>query len=174
MQLNLRRVLIALIALVAIGGLWSALFAGSGQEKPGVAFEKLSGTLVIDYGMSAVKPVETVDFELPVGSTSWDIFKAVGIEVEGTQNYPTGFVCRLNDWPSTTDQDCADVPTFSEGSWAYYVTNPDIGDGWFMSGVGAATHTPVCGGYEAWVWIAPGESASATLPSFDPTPRGCN
>ncbi len=173
MQLNLRRVLIALVALVAIGGIWSALFAGSGQPKPSADSDKISGTLVIDFGKASGKPVETFDYELPSGSTSWDIFNSESIEVEGTQNYPTGFVCRLKDWPTKADQDCADVPTYNEGSWAYYVTNPEFGDGWFMSGVGAATHTPICGGYEAWVWIAPGKSASSTLPNFEPAPRGC-
>jgi hypothetical protein len=174
MQLNLRRVLIALVALVAIGGIWSALFAGSDQSKTDAGVDSISGTIVIDYGKSSGKPVETFDFDLPLGSSSWDIFKSEGIQVQGTQDYPTGFVCRLNDWPSKDDQDCADVPTYSEGSWAYYVTNPEFGDGWFMSGVGAATHTPVCGGYEAWVWIAPGQSASSTLPNFEPTTRGCS
>ena len=86
MQLNLRRVLIALVALVAIGGIWSALFAGSEQPKPAAGFDKISGTMVIDYGKASGKPVETFDFELPLGSTSWDIFKSVGLRVEGTQN----------------------------------------------------------------------------------------
>ena len=181
MQLNLRRVLIGLIALVAIGGIWSALASGSNRAKPvpsssaeTQSTQGISGTMVIDFGERSDREVIVRDYtDVPTEKSSWDLFAASALKVEGTSNYPTGFVCRIEGWPSVQKQDCIDTPTYAEGTWAYFVTNPSLGDGWVMSGQGASMHKPVCGGYEAWVWIEGGSGDSKRLPNYTPTPRSC-
>jgi hypothetical protein len=171
-RLNLRVALIGLVTLVAIGAVWSGLW-DSGLIGPTKAGGKQkSVTLVIDYGIESNRPVKSEDLiNLPSDVKGWDLFKAANLSVQGTDQFPSGFVCRIEEWPKKTLQDCADTPAFDEGHWAYYVTNSSMGSGWLLSGQGAATHMPECAGYEGWSWIAPGEESKP--PRYPVTHRGC-
>ncbi len=129
-------------------------------------------TLVVDFGVASdrdplIRKVETFS------GTGWELFSAAGVAVTGTAEFPTGFVCRIEEFPSRVDQDCQDTPKFNEGSWAYFVTNPDLGDGWVLSGAGAATHRPNCGAFEGWLWVAPGESSGQQVPRVAAMPEKC-
>ena len=176
MRFTLRKVLLGLIALVVIGWFLSGLNSTEAGPvyPPGSLTPAKQGkvTLVVDFGAgSGVAPIirEVEKF----GGTGWDLFDAAGVSVEGTAEFPTGFVCRIAEYPSVDKQDCLDTPEFSEGSWAYFVTNSEMGSGWIMSGAGAGTHRPECGGYEGWLWVAPGESSGQKVPSVEPNPEAC-
>jgi hypothetical protein len=173
MRLNLRVALISLVALVAAGGLFNAL-SGSPAFTPQVAGGgKKSVTLVIDFGQKSGKPTIVKQLsELKPDIKGWDLFASANLSVEGTAEYPTGFVCRIDGWPTHSMQDCESTPTFAQGHWAYFVTNSKMGSTWILSGQGAATHSPECAGYEGWRWIDPNDS-SATLPRYKTQPLAC-
>ncbi len=129
--------------------------------------------LVVDFGQeSGREPLNkrVADF----AGTGWQLIEAAGLKAEGTGDYPTGFVCRLEGWPSQDQQDCVDTPTPAEGTWGYFVTNPEIGTGWIVSGIGSNMHKPKCGQAEAWVWVPPGKSVSDVRPSVEPEIFECD
>lgn len=178
MRLTLRTVLAGLIALAVVG--WA--LSGLNEDDPGRIDSSTTATqnsnptgtvtLVIDFGSdSELKPIiRKVEF---VGGTGWDLFEAAGLDVAGTAEFPTGFVCRIEGVPSIANQDCLDTPKFSEGSWSYFVTNSKLGNGWLLSGAGAATHHPECGAFEGWLWVPAGESSGQQLPSVAANPEIC-
>lgn len=176
MRFTLRKVLVGLVTLVGIGSVWSGLFAPTGsQSKPSsLESNNSSGkvTLVIDFGSDSGLPpiIRKVD---SFSGTGWELFEAADVEVSGTAEFPTGFVCRIEGVPSVGSQDCLDTPKFSEGSWSYFVTNAKLGSGWLLSGAGAASHRPECGAFEGWLWVAPGESSGQKLPSVPANPENC-
>ncbi|MEY3908471.1 MAG: hypothetical protein RLZZ90_378 [Actinomycetota bacterium] len=178
MRFSLRKVLLGLIALVVIGGFFSGLnFQNAGPEAdPRMAQEGSPDTgpvtLVVDFGPeSGLEPI--IRRVESFGGTGWELFAAAGVSVEGTAEFPTGFICRIAEHPEREKQDCLDTPQFSEGSWAYFVTNSKLGSGWLLSGAGASTHQPECGGYEGWLWVAPGQSSGQKLPSVEARPESC-
>ena len=162
-----------LVALVAIGLAWPGLTGGSKRSLEPIEHQSKTVTLVIDFGDESGRPVESFDLTSIKGDAKgWDLFSAAGLDVLGTDQFPTGFVCRIEGWPGVESRDCADTPTFSEGHWAYYVTNTKLGSGWILSGQGAAMHEPKCAGYEGWSWVKGNEDAQA--PRFKPTHRECH
>lgn len=172
MRINLRVALISLVSLVTLGAAWPAL-VDSGLIGPYPAGgNQKSVTLVVDYGVDSKRRVQYFDLmNLSNDVTGWDLFKKAQLTVQGTDQFSTGFVCRVAGWPKPKNQDCSDTPTYSEGHWAYYVTNSSLGSGWLLSGQGAATHKPECAGYEGWSWIAPGEDSHP--PRFETKARAC-
>ena len=172
MRLNLRKVLFGLIALVVVGWFFTVLNSQNQESADSEALRTGKVTLVIDFGSdSGREPIirEVTGFQ----GTGWDLFEAAGVKLAGTAEYPTGFVCRINDVPAQAEQDCLDTPKYSEGSWAYFVTNRKIGPGWLLSGSGAQAHRPECGSYEGWLWVAPGKSSGQTVPSVAPHAKPC-
>lgn len=169
MRLNLRVALFLLIGLVAIGGLWSGFqTTPDGLERAGFK----TATLVIDFGEATGKQPLVVELaDIPADETGWDLLVRSGVIVEGTAQYPTGFVCRLDGWPTAAAESCDQTPAYSDGHWAYYVTSQDISQGWLLSGQGAASHVVECGGLEGWKWVGPREEA--TPPSLFPEIREC-
>jgi hypothetical protein len=172
-RLNLRVALVLLVALVAAGGFWSG-FQTTEHERVDSASSAStkSVTLVIDFGTQSGRQVKTLRVEsLRNEASGWDALVKSGIVLQGTSQYPSGFLCRLDGWPTEESQDCADTPTFSEGHWAYFVTSKRLGNGWLVSGQGAASHIPDCGEFEGWKWVGPGEEASP--PGVAPEVIGC-
>jgi hypothetical protein len=169
MRISLRVALWLLIALVALGSFWKAGDSSAGDVD---ASANKKVTLVIDFGATSKRPIVVKALaDLKQTATGWSLIKTAGLDAQGTDEFPSGFVCRIQGWPSEQTQDCADTPTSSEGHWAYYVTNSDLGSGWILSGQGAAAHVPECGGYEGWKWVAAGEEASP--PSEKPVIEKC-
>ena len=169
MRLNLRVALFLLIGLVAVGGVWSGVQPQSGEpESTGLK----TATLVIDFGSAAGKQSKIVELsDVPASETGWDLLVRSGIDVEGTSQYPTGFVCRLDGWPTAELEDCDETPSYADGHWAYYVTSRDLGGDWILSGQGAAAHVVECGGFEGWKWVGPREIS--TPPAISPEIREC-
>ncbi len=178
MRISLRMVLIALVAFVAIGGLISTIPSepkatrlpenvGSAQCESG-----LGVSLVIDFGTSSASGIEefcVTDFD----ATGWDLFAAAGVSVDGTSEYPTGFVCRIEGWPASEVQPCSKTPTAAQGTWGYFVADAGSAE-WQYSGQGAAMRKPQCGAVDGWRFIEPGENVSQSLPRVKPSSFACN
>ena len=180
MRLSTRLALIGLLLLVAIGGVFAAL--NGSKDEASLLPEELSNetvvpnwvegpclkdgvTLVVDFGTdSQFESVVrcAIDFQ----GSGWDIFAATEIPVAGTKQYPIGFVCRINDYPSNQKQNCNDTPSYSEGSWSYFLKT-DTSDNWQVSGIGSASRKPLCGEVEAWRFLHSGEGAMEFQPSED-------
>ena len=161
MKLNLRVALIGLVALVAIGGLLRV----SSPMPLGVTATK-HVTLVVDFGSQSARPAIVKRLTgLAASATGWSLFSAASISVEGTAQYPAGFVCRIAGWPSNATEDCKNTPG-AKGHWAYFVTDQRLGHGWVLSGQGASQHVSPCGAWEGWLWV--GEGVSASSPSVAP------
>lgn len=170
MRISLRTVLIGLVALVALGGLFSSGIISTvpsekttevrGNWLAGQDFCQENGvTLLIEPGAS--EPVLSCAKDY-VG-TGWDLFAAAGQSVSGTSEYPVGFVCRINNYPAPEDQPCTSTPDSKAGSWAYYFASNRTGNHWMFSGVGASMRKPACGDVDAWVFIKAGQSAHPPL-----------
>lgn len=174
-----RAALLALLLLVAVGGAISWEF--NDQENPqseSIASKFSEGecasngvTLVVDFGTDSGLPM-IVRCANEFSGSGWDIFAATDVEVLGTDNYPTGFVCRLENYPSQDIQDCADTPKYSEGTWGYFLLN-EKGE-WQVSGVGSAAREPECGFAEGWRFILAGEDIGSLAPSVTPTIASCD
>ncbi len=173
MRLNLRLALFLLIGLVAIGGAWSGLHTSSSTgEETSNSLDVKSATLVIDFGDDSGRSPTTIALkDLPAAATGWDLLVESGVSLEGTDRYPTGFVCRLDGWPTEAAEACDETPSYADGHWAYYVTSKDISHGWLLSGQGASTHVVDCGGFEGWKWVGPGEES--TPPRMAPAASEC-
>jgi hypothetical protein len=184
----LRATLIGLVLLAATATVWPALSSAVGlkldwgsQTKPSGWVASSNGacankgvTVVVDFGISSQKPVTTECVGMVTDPlTGWEYISLFEHKVQGTAQYPTGFVCRIDGFPSVAKQDCQHTPTYSEGTWAYYQATLENGGVWKPSPVGAAMTRPVCGNYEGWRFIEAGQSTSQESPRFKPQPFEC-
>lgn len=171
-------VLVALVALVAIGGLISTIPSAESSKQSSTSANFHDGqcsnesgvSLIIDFGKSSGRePLVRCaqDFE----GSGWQLFAAAGVEVSGTDEFATGFVCRVADWPSVAEQPCTSTPTAAQGTWAYFISNET--NGWQFSGQGAAMRKPKCGTAEGWRFVESGEVASQSMPEVLPITFGC-
>jgi len=174
MQLGRRAAFIGLAAVVAAGLVWFSHAGSTTKSVDSPDLGRLQATLVIDFGDAPNHRILVRKLnDLPPSITGWELFKSAGVSVQGTDQYPTGFVCRIADWPTAANQNCHDTPTYAQGHWAYFVTNKNLGDGWVLSGQGAAMHHPECGGYEGWLWISPKNPAIPAAPRIYPKITEC-
>lgn len=171
-------VLITLVAFVGIGGVISTIPSEVNSTAPaqnvrsGQCQSDAGVSLVIDFGTSSQREVK----ELCVSkfdSTGWALFAAAAVAVDGTSEYPTGFVCRLDSWPAPSVQPCTKTPTAAQGSWVYFVAAADSAT-WQYSGQGAAMRTPGCGETDGWRFVEAGEVISQTTPRVQPSSLSCN
>ncbi len=188
MKLSLRAVLVGLVCLVAAGGLFTVLPEGkdtSSASNPGLNHDSkgcktASGvTVVVDFGTSIDK-APMVRCAQGFEGTGWQALLAAGVKVEGTSQFPIGFVCRLAGWPEPKQQNCADTPSYQEGHWAYFYSDPKPNQAtstgpaqWQISGIGASMRKPACGSFEGWRFLVAGESTQAAKPRLLPKPVIC-
>lgn len=177
MRISLRTVLFALIGLVAIGGLATSGALSTVSKSPITTSGKTSGfcssegvSLLIDFGTKSDRAAE-LSCAFSFAGNGWELFSATEHKVEGTSEYPVGFVCRIDGFPSADDQPCASTPTSAEGTWAYYYASSQMGDHWLFSASGAISRKPACGDMDAWVFIFPGENSHE--PSIKPHTFKC-
>jgi hypothetical protein len=130
----------AVIALIAIGYLFAA------HPAKATAYQgtcKSTGVSVVVAFDSKTMNRCVVGFS----GNSWDIIKAAGFAVSGTNDYPTGFVCHINGEPAA--EDCKKVPSADQAKWSFFVAAPTDTE-WRYSLQGAANHVPECGSAELW------------------------
>ncbi len=171
-------VLVALVALVAIGGLISTIPSAESSKQPSTSASFHDGqcsnesgvSLIIDFGKSSgLEPLVRCAREFT--GSGWQLFAAAGVEVRGTDEFATGFVCRVANWPSVEKQPCTSTPTAAQGTWAYFVSTET--NSWQFSSQGAAMRKPKCGTAEGWRFVEPGEVASQSMPEVSPITFGC-
>ncbi|MFM2433974.1 MAG: hypothetical protein RI974_714 [Actinomycetota bacterium] len=157
MRNSLKIVLVVLVGLIALGG---ALSANPGSKVNSTS-KALDGacstgtpgvTLVIERADAAPAITCTPNFT----GSGWELLDGAH-DVQGTLNYPTGFACRIDGYPTSATQDCADTPTYAEG----------------FSGAGSAMRKPACGTSEAWVFSGSNQP-EATKPTTQPTVFECS
>jgi hypothetical protein len=163
MRLLVRLSLIGLVALVAIGFVINQSMKSVEKKQAAKQVIVTDGTctesgvrLTVNFGTKAqLREINRCvsNFE----STSWDLLTVGHLNVEGTQKYPVGFVCRLNNFPSEKEEPCQDTPSARVGSWAYFISPPGSSS-WQYSTWGASTHKPSCGSAEAWIFRYPEEN----------------
>lgn len=161
-----RAVLLFLLAIVAIGSVTTTSnnsFSTESRVADGPCSED-GTTLVIEYGPlqqgTIVRCVQ--DFS----GTSWELFEAAELSVEGTADYPNSFVCRIQESPSSEEEPCDGTPNMQTGSWIYFVAKADDEPRkWLRSPVGASSRTPKCGDSEAWVFSKDANASPLTMPS---------
>ena len=143
------------------------------------ACTKAGVTLVVDFGIASDKePI--IRCATDFAGTGWDLFAATDIKVAGTLQYPTGFVCRIENWP--IEEDCRNTPTVAAGTWVYFLPSKSSATEWSMSGTGASTHRPGCGSSEGWLFISGDEAGElndgyryqASGPSVLPVSLSCS
>lgn len=165
-----RAVLLALLAIVAIGSL-ATTSKTSSTKNASVAKEACSDsgiTLIVEFGL--LKKASEVLCINNFSGSSWQLFEAAGLRVEGTAEYPNSFVCRIQDLPGKKIESCQGTPNPASGSWVYFVssgTNPD--KDWVRSPVGATGRSPECGDSEAWVFT----DDSTVIPDIEPSAIDC-
>jgi hypothetical protein len=81
-----------------------------------------------------------------------------GFTPEGTQRYGLAFVCRINDLPSSAQQDCVNTPP-ANAYWAYYYAD-DGATTWTYATSAASAYVPPLGSIEAWAF---GNSATPSV-----------
>jgi hypothetical protein len=104
MRSFVRLSLIGLVALVAIGFAVTQQQSDGDKDKPQVKVSTgmcsdVGTSLVVDFGTNQNAPlIEKCvrDFS----GYSWDLFEVADIEVAGTDKYPVGFVCRIENFPN--------------------------------------------------------------------------
>ena len=174
-------VLSALILLVVAGRALSWAFENniiepSSKNQIEVSYtegacEQNGVTLVVDFGEPANRePI--IRCASDFAGTGWEIFQATAVAVSGTNQYPVGFACRIEDFPSSEEQNCLDTPKYSEGSWGYFVFTKE--SGWQVSQVGSAIRDAECGSAEGWLFIVPGQQDAGLLPNPIPEITSCD
>jgi len=137
-----------------------ATFAERGVSEGACADDGV--TLVIDFGTKTKRPPK-VYCATHYGDVStdngWNIFVAAHRKVQGTANYPTGFVCRIDGFPSVRTENCRDTPSASAGHWSYFKATGAAG--WAYSHVGAAQDSVTCGNWIGWRFVNADESMYA-------------
>lgn len=166
--------LIGLVVLVAIGFALNQQANGDGDEVTATVTQGVctqEGTsLVVDYGTGETTPLIERCVQNFTGY-SWDLFEETAVAVSGTEKYPVGFVCRIENFPNETQEKCKDTPGAKNGSWAYFLTD-DSGK-WKYSPIGASTHKVQCGQGEGWRFLLPGEPVN-TPPRVNLKTYVCN
>jgi hypothetical protein len=174
-------VLSALILLVVAGSVLSWAFENNFIEATSAKqievnysegeCEQVGVTIVVDFGDSSDRDPIIRCANNFVG-TGWEVFQATAIDVSGTNQYPVGFACRIENFPSSSEQNCMDTPKYSEGSWGYFVLTEQ--SGWQVSQVGSAARDAECGSIEGWLFIGPGKQDAGLLPKPIPETVACD
>ena len=114
-RIPLKAILFALVGLVAVGALVTKsptpTATGSANAHSG-ACNGSGVTLVIDFG-DQNKPTQIFCVDKFLG-TSWQLFKATGVLVEGTAEYPESFVCQFRVCPLATPRIALALPTLPQ------------------------------------------------------------
>lgn len=168
-----RAALLALIALAVAVALLQVLKvepqSQKSESKPAVSQQLCSQngvSMVIEFDQQA--KVFCVEHQ---GQSGWQLLNEISAKPQGTEQYPSGFVCKLFDYPS--EQDCKDTPQPSEGVWNYFFATAEQGNTWIYSVTGAGIRKPKCGDVEAWVFAEPTGYESAEPPKTQPKPLVC-
>ena len=170
-------VLVSLLAMVALGAVISVAPSkenSAPSKTPStnqVACRDTGTTLIVDYGtgQTGVQSYCVENFE----GSGWQLLQAAGLKILGTAEYPESFLCRVNDFPAAEAEDCLGTPSYSAGTWVYYIASAsNAGGSWVRSGIGAAARKPGCGDVDGWRFVNSNTDANSR-PRMEPKPFTC-
>lgn len=186
MNLRLRRLggALAVAALVFLPAPAAASVSSidDDQGTPGYCMDGRGVSVVVDA--SALDGPVIVRCAPDGGGSGLETLKGAGFQIEGTQRFGEGFICRIENQPSATQrialdgddgyhESCLDTPP-AAASWSYW--HADNGGPWEYSQHGASTAAVTPGGFEGWAFSLnqpPGSPAapgvSPERPSTDPS-----
>lgn len=114
--------------------------------------------VIVDFGGSIKTGCAAGD-----PASAWAALQAAGFSVEGTQRFPTTFVCRIDGFPAPAQEACIQTPPAS-AYWALW--SAPAGGSWSYSTQGAATLNPAPG---TAIGLAFGAGASPGMAPPAPT-----
>jgi len=153
------------------------------QGTPGYCTDGSGVTVVVDASALDGPVIVRCAPDGDAGS-GLEALKDAGFQIEGTQRFGEGFICRIENQPSATQrleldgddgyrESCLDTPP-TAASWSYW--HADNGGSWEYSQYGASTATVPPGGFEGWAFSLnqpPGSPAAPGVapvrPSTDPS-----
>jgi len=173
LRIRLRTILLLLVGLIALGGVVSTIpninLGFYSSKNCGVG----STSLLVDFGTGAT-PMTSETCAADFTGTGWQLFAATETTVEGTADFPSGFVCRIEDVPAAEKESCTSTPGADAGRWAYFYATAATGSTWHYSLQGAATRHPACGDWDGWRYLLPGENPKDHPPRMAAKPYRCN
>ena len=155
---------------MAIGGMFTQIHPVKVEATSSNCNAKHRVTLVVDFANSKKPLVRCAE---NFSGTGWQLFKATGVSVSGTDQYPEGFVCRIENVPTTSQQPCNSTPTYAQGGWAYFYASLQTSGKWVFSPTGSSLRKPPCGSAEGWRYFKANESPSKSPPRVNFKPFKC-
>lgn len=99
-------------------------------------------------------------------TTGYDALNAAGFTTEGTQRDGPAFICRIDGYPTASNDACAVTPPSSR-SWSYWHAN--AGDTtWSYSRLGATAYQPQPGSIDLWTFASTDIDSATSKPNFTP------
>lgn len=123
-------------------------------------------SVIVDFGDSIKTGCAAGD-----PASVWAALQSAGFTVEGTQRFPTSFVCRIDGFPAPAQEACIQTPP-ATAYWA--VWSAPAGGSWSYASQGAATLNPAPGsavGLAFGAGAAPGMHPPAPPPATTSTSR---
>ncbi|WP_037313489.1 hypothetical protein [Amycolatopsis orientalis] len=163
--------LVAAIVLIAATSP-SAYAIDQGKGHPGFCKDATGVTVVVDFQQLGGTTIVRCDPQSSRG-TGLDALKGAGFQIAGVQRWGEGFVCRIENRPSATEQlpvagrenyreQCVDTPP-AGGYWSYWHASNNCA--WDYSQWGVKNRDFIPGGFEGWSF-----SLNATTET-NPVPR---
>jgi hypothetical protein len=146
-----RRALLAAVLLVAAtlaGALAPGLAApASAGVVTGACTTSKGVTVVVNFGSLGGGTQVKCDTGATASTNGYTAMNAVGFSTRGTATDGPGFICRINDKPSPSQDPCIKTSP-ATAYWSYWhATN---GGSWTYSSQGAMSHQVIVGGFEGW------------------------
>lgn len=168
----MRRVLLAALlaavlptAAVAVPG---AVQTASATTVSGACTTNAGVTVVVNFGSLGGGTQVHCDTGATSSTTGLSALSS-GFSTAGTHHDGPGFVCRINDKPSPSQDPCINTPP-ATAYWSYWYAGN--GGSWTYSSKGAANRTVIVGGFEGWSFGDGGTRPTSGSPSHPvPVPQ---
>lgn len=100
-------------------------------------------------------------------TTGYAAMLSAGFAPAGDQHDGDAFVCRIDDDPPASKEDCVDTPP-PTASWSYWHAKQGAST-WTYSSTGAMDYCPPPGSVDAWVFVGTPGTGSNGYPPFPPS-----
>jgi len=156
---------VALIAATILAALFSLFPAQRAHAASGACKDDAGLNLVVDY-KDLGGGVHVYCLENWKGGSAWSAFSQVpSWTLTGTSQYPTSFVCRINNKPGPSEEPCTSTPSAS-AFWGYWQSR----DGsWRFSSAGVAGATARAGQWHGLAFSRGNTAQTNPPPGVTPT-----
>jgi hypothetical protein len=164
-----RRALLAVVLLAAALVAPGLAAPASAGVVSGACTTSKGVTVVVNFGSLGGGTQVKCNTSATASTSGYTAMNAVGFVTKGTAHDGEGFICRINNKPSPTQEQCIKTPP-ATAYWSYW--HAANGGSWTYSSLGAMSHKVEAGGFEGWSFgngNTPPTSGSPTRP--DPPPQ---